>query len=206
MTEERLRKFENVVAKRQLDLTVVLENVWDPHNISAVLRTCDAVGIAEIYVLYESDRREPLSLGHKSSAGARKWVDVHVFQDRAACFKLVKSKYDKLFATHLSEDAQSIYDTNLEDSVALIFGNERDGVSEATLAYADGNLLIPQMGMVQSLNISVACAVSLMECARQRILAGKYKSQELKGERATLLKEYIERHHSGFNDGKIIMH
>ena len=89
MTPEREEKFEKVVAQRQFDLTVILENVHDPHNIGAVLRSCDSVGIREIFVLYTDDKltEEKLTIGKKSSSGARKWVDVHYFTDVEKCFK-----------------------------------------------------------------------------------------------------------------------
>ena len=175
MEEARIKRIEDTVSNRQLDLTVVLENVHDPHNISAVLRTCDSVGIREIFVLYsDSTPVEKLELGKKSSAGARKWVDIHFYQDTKACFEHIKSKYDKIYSTHLSKDASSVYDLELTQSVALLFGNEHEGCSEEALSYSDGNFIIPQHGMVRSLNISVACAISLYEAQRQRLLKNKY--------------------------------
>ncbi len=168
MTPEREEKFKRVVDHRQFDWTVILEDVHDRHNISAVLRTCDSVGIREIFVLYTDTAPEKLELGKKSSGSAKKWVEVHFFTDRATCFKAVKAKYDHIYCTHLDEEAKSLYDLNLSHSVALLFGNERDGVSPESLAYCDGNFIIPQQGMVESLNISVACAISLYEGYRQR--------------------------------------
>ena len=175
MEEARIKRIANTVSNRQFNLTVVMENVHDPHNIAAVLRTCDSVGIREIFVLYsDTTPLEKLELGKKSSAGARKWVDIHFYQDTKACFEHVKSKYDKIYSTHLSKDAVSIYDLELTQSVALLFGNEHEGCSEEALSYSDGNFIIPQHGMVRSLNISVACAISLYEAQRQRLKAGLY--------------------------------
>ncbi len=198
MTPEREEKFEKVVAQRQFDLTVILENVHDPHNIGAVLRSCDSVGIREIFVLYTDDNltEDKLIVGKKSSSGARKWVDVHYFTEAEKCFKEVKKRYSNVFCTHLSHDAKGLYDMDLTQSTALLFGNEHLGVSEEVLKYSDGNFIIPQMGMVKSLNISVACAVSLYEAARQRIQKGLYSANLAGNEikRAELLKEYIKRH------------
>ncbi len=179
MSPEREDKFRRVVSQRQLNLTVILENVHDPHNIGAVMRTCDAIGVAEIYVLYTDEQltEETLAIGTRASSGAKKWVDVHLFTSVADCFAAVKKKYDFIFSTHLAEDAKSLYDLDLSQSVALLFGNERDGVSEESLSYSDGNFIIPQMGMVQSLNISVACAVTLYESLRQRQRKGYYDGQ-----------------------------
>jgi tRNA (guanosine-2'-O-)-methyltransferase len=174
-----MAKFKRVAARRQPDLTVILENVHDPHNVSAVLRSCDSVGIREIFVLYtdpglDEDR---LELGKRSSAGARKWVDVHFYADADVCFRRVRQRYSRILSTHLDEEAVPLYDLDLTTPVALLFGNERDGVSEEALAYSDGNFTIPQVGMSASLNISVACAVTLYEAFRQRWLQGRYTDQ-----------------------------
>lgn len=198
MTPQREEKFRRVVAKRQFNLTVVLENVHDPHNIGAVMRTCDAVGIREIYVLYTENQltEETLQVGTSAASGAKKWVEVHLFEDPKACFTAIRQKYDFIFATHLAEDAKSLYDLDLTASVALLFGNEKDGVSETSLGFTDGNFLIPQMGMVQSLNISVACAVSLYEALRQRQVAGLYDhdATELDAQQIELFDRYYNLH------------
>ena len=197
---KRLEKFKRAIGNRQLDMTVILENVHDQHNVGAVLRSCDSVGIQEVYLLHSEPNMRPknYALGKHTTAGARKWIDVHLFTDVEACFAAVRAKYDKIYATHLDADAKSLYDLNLTDSVALLFGNERDGVSQEALGHADGNFIIPQMGMVQSLNISVACAVSLYETFRQRQLAGAYPADpaEKIAERQDLLDDYMERHHN----------
>lgn len=173
MTPERIQKMDDVLLKRQKGFTVVLEDVHDPHNISAVLRTCDSVGITEVYTI-NTVTPPPAKLGKRTSAGARKWVTVHSFTDVDECMELVKEKYQHIFATHLGESAVDLYELDLTGSVALVFGNEQMGLSEEILKYATGNFIIPQVGMVQSLNISVACAVTLYEALRQRNVAGLY--------------------------------
>lgn len=178
MTNERKQRIESVLSKRQNDLTVVLENVFDPHNISAVMRSCDAVGIQEIYVLNTKISRHK-KWGDRSSSSAAKWLTVHQFENTEACFEALKKKYSTILTTHLSSDAVSLYDLNLSKSTALVFGNEHSGVSEEIRLMADGNFLIPQVGMIQSLNISVACAVSLYEAFRQKNYAGHYNQQRL---------------------------
>ena len=167
MTSQRRERLLSVLRKRQPDLTVVLENVFDPHNISAVMRTCDAVGIQELYVLTNKIPRHQ-KWGARSSSSAAKWLTVHQYEEAEECFKEIRKKYEKIFTTHLSSDAVSLYEINFTGSVALVFGNEHNGVSEEIRAMADGNFLIPQMGIIQSLNISVACAVSIYEAFRQK--------------------------------------
>jgi tRNA (guanosine-2'-O-)-methyltransferase len=170
VTAERLEKFRAATKRRQNNLTVILENVHDPHNVGAVLRSCDSVGIKEIFVLYTEERlqKEEIKISKRTSSGARRWVDLHLYTDPIACFKKVRENYDKIYSTHLGEQPTSLYELDLTQSVALLFGNEHDGVSEIGLANSDGNFIIPQMGLVQSLNISVACAVSVYEALRQR--------------------------------------
>ena len=107
----------------------------------------------------------------------------------------MKSQYDKIYSTHLEETPTSLYSLDLTQSVALLFGNEHDGVSEASLAYSDGNFVIPQMGLVQSLNISVACAVTLYEAFRQRDLQKMYAENApmTAAQQQKLLDTFLER-------------
>lgn len=199
ITTQRYNRFQRVVAQRQLDLTVILENVHDTHNIGAVLRSCDSVGVREIFVLYTEPQLQhidKLEMGRRTSSGARKWIDVHFYTDAESCFAHVKSKYAQVLATHLDAEAKNLYDLDLTQSVALLFGNEHDGVSEKALQFADGNFIIPQMGMVKSLNISVACAVTLYEGLRQRRANGQYDHSVpfVEAERTVLFEDYLTRH------------
>ena len=173
MTPERRARLLAVLNKRQSDLTVVLENVFDPHNISAVMRTCDAVGVQEVYVLNTKIPRHK-KWGAKSSSSAAKWLSVYQFTEAEACFNALRQKYDRILTTHLSSDAVNLYDIDFTGRIALIFGNEHSGVSDEIRAMADGNFIIPQVGIIKSLNISVACAVTLYEAQRQKKLAGHY--------------------------------
>ncbi len=193
MTPERENKFKRVIAKRQTDLTVVFENVNDPHNISAVLRTCDSVGVKEVYII-QTIERPYTKLGKKSSSSASKWIDIHWFFSVKECMLAVKKKYKSIFGTKLSEQSRSLYDLNLTESTALVFGNEHSGISDELAASCTGNFLIPQVGMIESLNISVACAVTLYEAYRQRELAGKYNSPMFtEPELATEYKKWSEK-------------
>lgn len=167
MTPEREKKFKEVIARRQPDLTVILENIHDPHNISAILRTCDAVGIMEVYVINTSGSLNK-KLGKKSSASARKWIKVNYFNDVISCVDSLKRNGFAIYATHLAADSVNLYGLDLARPACLAFGNEHAGVSEELLGHADGNFIIPMAGMIPSLNVSVACAVSLYEAYRQR--------------------------------------
>lgn len=198
MTPRRANKMKKVIAKRQKNLCVILEDVHDFHNIAAVMRSCDAVGIQEIYLLHSPDLvycKLPLNFKmSKTSGRVLKWIDLHYFRDRKACFEAVRKKYDYIYTTHLSEGAKSIYDLDLTASVALVFGNERDGVSQEAVDLSDGNFIIPQVGMAQSLNISVACAISVYEAMRQRLQAGQYQTPSFSAiEQAALFDLWKEK-------------
>lgn len=178
MTCERREKLMEVLAGRQSNLTVVMENVFDPHNISAVMRTCDAIGIQDIYILNTKIPKHK-KWGSKSSSSAAKWLSIHQFADAEECFTELRKHYDKIYSTHLSSNAISLYELDLTQSIALVFGNEHSGVSEEITNKCNGNFIIPQVGIIQSLNISVACAVSLYEAFRQKKNAGHYDQSSL---------------------------
>ena len=189
MTPERREKLQTVLSKRQDDITIVLENVFDPHNISAVMRTCDAVGVQEIYVLNTKIPRHK-KWGAKSSSSAAKWLTVYQFENAGECFSELRKKYSKILTTHLSSNAVNLYEIDLTQPVALVFGNEHSGVSEEIRNLADGNFIIPQAGIIRSLNISVACAVTLYEAYRQKTLAGHYDKAKLNG---YVLKDLMDK-------------
>ena len=176
MNVTREQKLRSVIRQSQPDLTVVLENIFDPLNISAVLRSCDAVGVREVFVVYTKsylDKRG-LVLGKRTSGGTFKWIDVYHFEDLGECMRRVRERYGRILATHLGERSSSLYRLDLTQPTALLFGNEDDGLSAEALAMADGNFAIPQAGFAESLNISVACAVTLFEAQRQRMAQGYY--------------------------------
>jgi len=189
MTPERREKLQAVLSKRQNDITIVLENVFDPHNISAVMRTCDAVGVQEVYVLNTKIPRHK-KWGARSSSSAAKWLTVYQFEDAEECFSELRKKYSRILTTHLSNDALNLYKIDFTQTLALVFGNEHSGVSEEMRLLADGNFVIPQAGIIRSLNISVACAVTLYEAYRQKSLAGHYDKTKLNGE---VLKELMDK-------------
>lgn len=187
MTPQRYNRLTSVLNHRQPDLTVVLENVFDPHNVSAVMRTCDAVGIQDVYIL--NNRIPPhKKWGYKSSSTATEWLNVHQFTDPESCFKEIRNKYKKIFTSFLGEKSSGLYEMNLTESIALVFGNETFGVSDEIRKYSDGDFMIPQVGIIKSLNISVACAVALYEAFRQKKEKGDYENSRLPEEEMDALK------------------
>jgi tRNA (guanosine-2'-O-)-methyltransferase len=192
MTERRLKKIRSVLRHRQPDITVVMEDIHDPHNVSAMLRSADAVGVLEVQLLY--CKEEFPKLGKKSSASASKWIARKNFRSVAECYEQLHREGFRIYATHLGKRSRSLYDIDLTQKVALVFGNEHRGVSDEAAKQADGNFQIPMVGMIQSLNVSVACAVSLYEAYRQRLKAGMYKTGGLRGkEMKKLLDEWTKK-------------
>lgn len=182
MTPERKEKLLRVLSKRQFDLTVVFENVQDPHNIAAVLRTCESAGIQEVHILNHSIPPHPKfgdGLGYRSSSSAWKWLTLHYHDELQTCVDHIKSQGFSLMATALNERAVDLYEVDFTQKLALVFGNEKKGVSDELLQLCDGNFLIPQVGVIQSLNISVACAVCLYEAYRQKKNKGHYQTHAI---------------------------
>lgn len=161
-----------VLKNRQRDLTLICENIHDPHNVSAIFRSCDAVGIDTLHLLYTIESFP--KIGKKSSGSAKKWVEIVRHKDPKALQDHLKSKGFTIYATYLTADAKSIYKTDLNGPSAILVGNEHRGVSEEALRIADEIIYIPMLGMVESLNVSVAAAIILYEACRQRLETGRY--------------------------------
>lgn len=196
MNERRMDLIQEVAGKRQRDITVILENIHNSHNVGAVLRTCDSIGVTEIYLLNSDNpaKMKNFKLGKRTTSGARKWVDVFVYTDVDKCIQTVRRKYNFIIGTHMGSQAKSLYEMDLTRSVALVFGNEADGITPELCEKLDANMIIPQVGMVRSLNISVACAVSLYEAFRQRKEKGMYIENP---DNKDILEDYIERSSGG---------
>jgi tRNA (guanosine-2'-O-)-methyltransferase len=177
LTEKRLNKFKAVAKARQQTFHLVLENVHDPHNVSAVLRTCDAAGIPAVSLLYYLEKFP--RIGKKSSASAVKWIEKEKYTDIKQCYHSLKLKGFKIYATSLTKGAVNLYDVDFTDKCAVVLGNEHRGVSDDAAELADKKIYIPMFGMVQSLNISVAAAVIIYEALRQRFAKGMYNESTL---------------------------
>lgn len=191
-TKERMAKMRHVIANRQPDLAVVCENIHDPHNVSAILRSCDAVGVKTVHLLY-NDTEFP-KLGKKSSASGKKWIDIVRHRTYEDLQKQLHGEGKRIYATYLDESARSIYDIDWTQAGAIVMGNEHRGASAEMLKIADETVYIPMSGMIQSLNVSVATAVTLYEAFRQRQVANLYPTPRLSPqEKDELLLNWIER-------------
>jgi tRNA (guanosine-2'-O-)-methyltransferase len=188
-TERRHARIRSVLARRQPDLTVVLENVHDPHNVSAILRSCDGVGVLRAHAVYSIEEPPPDAFARQTSASAAKWVEVERHGSLADCYERLRAEGFSILVTTIGPDSRSLYDWDLREPVALVLGNEMRGVSTEAREMADGAIQIPMVGMVESLNVSVACAVCLYEAFRQRTVAGEYELPKLDPARMRALEE-----------------
>ena len=173
MTPEREAKILRILSQRQKDLTLVLANIHDPHNVSAIYRSCDAFGVPKVH-LYYTDTPFPV-LGAKSSASARKWVSSVRHKDAGDLMAALKAEGMRVYATSCSEVARPVGDLDLTLPTAFILGNEHRGVDAELVPGVDGEVYIPMYGMIQSFNVSVAAAILLAEASRQRREAGMYE-------------------------------
>lgn len=190
--ERRAERLRQVLSMRRPDLTVVLENVHDPHNVSAVLRSCDAVGVLRVELLYTVEKFP--RIGKKSSSSANKWLDLRRHTSVAGCYSLLREEGFRIYATRLGGASVSLYELDLSRPSALVFGNEHRGVSPEAAEAADGNFHIPMVGMIQSLNVSVAAAVAVYEAHRQRIATGVEGKKGLGAEElARLFEDWSRR-------------
>ncbi len=172
MTPARFAKLKRVLDRRQPDLTVLAENVHKSHNIAAVLRTCDAVGVTELHAVSPGGE---FARHRMISGGSRKWLRTHAHADIAAAVRHIKDSSFQIVAAHFSDDAIDYRQVDFTRPTALLLGAELAGVSPEAAALADCCIVIPMRGLVASLNVSVAAAVILYEAARQREAAGLYE-------------------------------
>jgi tRNA (guanosine-2'-O-)-methyltransferase len=193
-TNRRQQRIRQVLERRQPDFTVVLENVHDPHNVSAVLRSCDAVGILAVHTIYSVEAPPERVYARTTSGSAAKWIDIHQHDSVESCFTELRTQGFTILATALTGNSVYLTDVDLTQPVALVFGNEMRGVTAETVDAADGSIKIPMQGMIESLNISVACAVCLFEAMRQRKLVGAYDTPKLSVEQLdALAKRWLDR-------------
>lgn len=156
LTENRKNKFLKVLENRTKHFTVVVEDIFQMHNASAVMRSCEVFGIQELNVI---EQRYGKSIDKEIAMGAQKWVDIKAFDSISSCLESIKSQGYQIIATTPHEDDCDLENFDISKPSALFFGTERDGLSEEILQKADGFLKIPMVGFTESLNISVSAAI-----------------------------------------------
>lgn len=180
MTPERYARIREMLAARQPDLTLCMEQVHKPHNVSAVIRTADAVGVHEVHAVWPSSRMKTQG---SFAAGSNSWVQVKTHKTIQDAVAKMKAMGMQVLATNLSEKAVDFRTIDYTRPTCILLGQEKTGITPEALALADSDIVIPMVGLVQSLNVSVASALILYEAQRQRQNAGMYQRK------TSLLKE-----------------
>ena len=164
----RFERLKSVLNKRMSDLTILVENVEKPHNLSAILRSCDAVGVLEAYAIFNKDK---LLTFNSTAQGSQKWVKINQYKETTEAIKVLKEKGFKLYGTNLNSNSIDYKKCNFEGPTAFVLGAEKWGISEEATHLMDEQIHIPMRGMVESLNVSVAASALLLEAIRQREVA-----------------------------------
>jgi len=172
LSEKRRQRIDGVLSRRQKDLTLVMDNIWDPHNVSAVLRSCDAFGVSDVHLYYTTSQWP--DLGRKSSGSAKKWIRLHQHVDAGSMVEALTPGGGQVLRTGFSATARPVMDFDFTRPTAVILSNEHRGTSPELAALVPDEVYIPMQGMVQSLNVSVAAAIILYEAFTQRRRAGMY--------------------------------
>lgn len=175
MSPERYAKIRALLAKRQPDLSLLLEEVHKPHNVSAIIRSADAVGVHRVHAVSQGDS----SLRKGTAMGSQIWVDMQMHQSTEDAVAHVKSQNMQVLVTNLDDSAVDFREIDYTQPTTIILGQEKCGATEQAVALADKSIVIPMVGMVQSLNVSVAAATILYEAQRQRQNANMYEQSRL---------------------------
>jgi tRNA (guanosine-2'-O-)-methyltransferase len=186
ITEERKKRIDEVLSRRQPDLTLIMDNIWDPHNVSAVLRSCDAFGVAGVH-LYYTDSQWP-DLAQKSSASAKKWIERTEHIDADEMIAELRGQGMQILRTGFSATARPVMDFDFTRPTAIILSNEHRGTSPELAKLVPDEVYIPMQGMVQSFNVSVAAAIILYQAFTQRDAAGMYDEPSFSREELESLK------------------
>jgi len=190
-TRERIQKVNHVLSLRQPDLRVVLEEVTNTHNASAVVRTCDAAGVLYLDIISSSGDAFPVN--EAISTRAEKWLHFSNYRSTEECLKHLKQKGFKIAATSLREESIPYTAIDYTQPLAVVFGNESEGISEEARDLADYVIKIPMIGMAQSLNLSVSVGVILYEAMKQRMTKNYYKETRLSlKEFKSFIKTWLE--------------
>ncbi|CAM3100852.1 tRNA (guanosine(18)-2'-O)-methyltransferase TrmH [Vibrio rarus] len=192
MSPERYQKIVSVLKARQVDLTLCLEQVHKPNNVSAVIRTADAAGLHKIHAVWPNENMR--TLGH-TSAGARNWVEVDTHDTTQAAYQHLKDQGMQILVTNLSDTAVDFREVDYTKPTAIVLGGEKFGTSKFAVEMADQDIIIPMVGMVQSLNVSVASALILFEAQRQRHNKNMYNHPATPLSDSAIHKILFERGH-----------
>ncbi|GEM80780.1 tRNA (guanosine(18)-2'-O)-methyltransferase TrmH [Vibrio superstes] len=192
MSPERYQKIVSVLKARQPDLTLCLEEVHKPNNVSAVIRTADAVGLHKIHAVWPNKKMRTLS---HTSAGARNWVEVETHDTTQQAYQALKAQGMQILVTHLSDTAVDFREVDYTKPTAIVLGGEKDGTSRMAIEMADQDIIVPMVGMVQSLNVSVASALILFEAQRQRQNKDMYNNPPQPLSERIIQKTLFERGH-----------
>ncbi|ODN44007.1 tRNA guanosine-2'-O-methyltransferase [Piscirickettsia litoralis] len=178
MSSARLNKIKRVLAARQDNLTVLMDHVHKAHNLSAIARTCDAVGVSHLHAVHPEF--EDIGIHHHTASGSKDWVNITRHESISAAYQQLRNQIPnvQILATHLSDKAIDFRQIDYTQPTVIVLGSELKGASSEACEGADQHIIIPMVGMVQSLNVSVAAATILFEAQRQRQLAGMYESAE----------------------------
>ncbi len=192
-SEGRSAKLEAALQKRQPGLVVVLENIHDPHNVAAILRSCDAVGVIRVGMLYTIEEM-PKLITSPAASGVRKWLECEKYLSVKECFDSLRKDGFQILATKIEPRAKTLYEYDLAKPTAIVLGNEHRGISDEVTKQADGLLYIPMMGMAESVNVSVAAAVCLFESLRQRSAKSMYNEPQLPADRLrSKMQEWLRK-------------
>lgn len=187
MTPERVEKIHQILRKRQADLTVLTDQVHKPHNISAIIRSCDAFAVQQLHAV---TTQHNLKVFRGRAMGSQQYVDIKTHKDVLAGINSLKAEGYNVVAAHFSDKAIAHYEVDFTQPTAIVLGAEKHGISEQAAAAADQHVLVPMEGMVQSLNVSVAAALLLSEANRQRKEAGIFDKRPI--EAATYKRLFFE--------------
>ena len=161
----RYERLKSILNKRMSNLTILIENVEKPHNLSAIIRSCDAVGVLEAYAIFN---KEKFLTFNSTAQGSQKWVQINQYKETSEAIKILKNKGFKLYGTNLNPKSIDYKDCNFTGPTAFVLGAEKWGISEEASNLMDVHIHIPMRGMVESLNVSVAASILLFEAIRQR--------------------------------------
>ncbi|PJE63687.1 RNA methyltransferase [Candidatus Roizmanbacteria bacterium CG10_big_fil_rev_8_21_14_0_10_45_7] len=190
----RIDTFKRAIARRQADMVVVLEDLHDPHNAAAIARTCEGFGIQNLHLIFEHEPSfNPKKLGKSTSSSANKWLTFHSWRTTKDCFDSLKKEGYSIIGTTLTPDAIDVYAYAWPKKIALVFGNEHNGLSDYATQHCDAKIMVPMQGMVQSFNVSVSVGIVLGEVFRVRSKKKGTERYISEAERALLLQDFLKR-------------